>query len=903
MLRSGSTIVFLLAATLGWVGGGLRAAVEASPYESLDESRLAKALKDLGMTELLDELVRRKAGAGDISAKALLAQSRIAAALRAKDQQTRDRLLDEALKIQDELIAATKNAVNDFDVLRHLRFRLDRAVTEGITKVEPYADRLLYFQERPGDVQAVEKLTGSALRQINRVTTLASLRLDDWGGDPERIVTGAVGRLEELLREARYRGAWIRLYRGMALPPGSPERAGLLRQAIVDVDEFANAEDNSSGVKFPSLLLSGMAARELGEWDAARSFLKRAGDASADPLVRLKALFETTRSYMDEGRFEEARTWLDRFRRQGSALLGARGKVAVDMQAALLKRRLLKLRAEKVAQTDPAEAARLRRASIGALLEFIDRNPQYTQAFVEIIAAEFEGRSPEGLPPGILVAFAARELSKGTPKGDRRAEEYLNKALAAGIADAGIHARALWYRAVARARQKRNLAAAEDFEELARSYPNDPQAKNAALGAVKIYYAILKAHAGDEQRLPKEFFRKYIRALETLIRGFGESDPQVRSYNYELAQQYDRLGRRREAIAAFSRIDPSSPLYLPSRYRILNLRVEMLRRSHALTPQQRRKLAQDLLADLKTYRDRALKYVGAASDRRRREQVRAWGAECDMQIAYLLKDFLDAPDEAAAHARAVAARWPKVPGLRRRSQEFIVRLLLEAGKTDQAIEMLRNLSGAHELVAEAIRQIRIRIERLEQQPRRDVAERLRAYRQAYKFFAERLYTWAKDRKLPPEKMYAYKQVAAGAWESGSRDELAKALRLYQELDRARPRDAVNIRGLARCYRGLGKNRQAMEYYTRLVNGLPQKSSRWWRAQLERLEFALEMYKADAQGLRDILLQIRVLDLEDAYLGGLATEFNRIRGQARRRLEALSAAGATHTQPAGASVRP
>ena len=101
----------------------------------------------------------------------------------------------------------------------------------------------------------------------------------------------------------------------------------------------------------------------------------------------------------------------------------------------------------------------------------------------------------------------------------------------------------------------------------------------------------------------------------------------------------------------------------------------------------------------------------------------------------------------------------------------------------------------------------------------------------------------------------------------------------------------NIRGLARCYRRLGKNKQAMDHYDRLIDGLPEKSAVWWRAQLERLEFFLEVYADNAEGVRDVLLHIRQLRRYfGGGLGGFHKQFGVIEGKAGELLKAASPTG-------------
>jgi len=168
-------------------------------------------------------------------------------------------------------------------------------------------------------------------------------------------------------------------------------------------------------------------------------------------------------------------------------------------------------------------------------------------------------------------------------------------------------------------------------------------------------------------------------------------------------------------------------------------------------------------------------------------------------------------------------------------------------------------------------------------------KKLASLREAYRILAQKLYQWAKTAKLSTQQMYAFKQALAGAYESSSNpDELKMSLDLYRELQKQKPNDAKNFLGLARCYRSMGRYAEAMKQYDLLRQRLPEKSTAWWRVQVERLQLAMKMFGDNADGLKDILLQIRVLryNYEDPKMGGFWQSFNTIESEARKRLEAI-----------------
>jgi tetratricopeptide (TPR) repeat protein len=171
---------------------------------------------------------------------------------------------------------------------------------------------------------------------------------------------------------------------------------------------------------------------------------------------------------------------------------------------------------------------------------------------------------------------------------------------------------------------------------------------------------------------------------------------------------------------------------------------------------------------------------------------------------------------------------------------------------------LNEIKGGEDLVAQAIAQIGSRIDTLEAQNSSNASEELARYRQAYRVFAGRLFESVKSRQLNPEQSYPFRQALARSYEYGEKEQMAKAAAMFKELDAQRPNDFVNLRGLARCHRRLGEVEQAMSAYNRLVEGLSEDSRDWWRMQIERLAYYLEVHKGDPKAAGEVLLQIRTL---------------------------------------------
>jgi len=262
-------VILGLAGAMVLVGAAPRRA--GAPGAGSRPKRLARALGRLNMDELLRRLVFEARGslAPELARLAMtdlqagLAEEAVACARRAQDQQVRDALMDEAIGLYDGVIAATRGAGDHPGRLRHERFRLARLRAEGLIKAEPYVERIQYFLARDGDRRALERLTGDAMRGLDRACDRLDTLAGTWRDDHEAIVTGAADAVEALAAEAHYRAAHIRLYRALALPTGSRQRRALLTQAVRDAREFISGDFADRGVTNEALLLAGMATAAL----------------------------------------------------------------------------------------------------------------------------------------------------------------------------------------------------------------------------------------------------------------------------------------------------------------------------------------------------------------------------------------------------------------------------------------------------------------------------------------------------------------------------------------------------------------------------------------------------------------------------------------------------------------
>lgn len=851
-------IIALTLASAAWAQAG------AGDAARLDDSILAETLQHYQMKELFDALLAqtgkdKSAQSGSVRVQALVMQAKAA-----RDDATRKARFEEALKLQEELVRQAKpsSSANDVQVVGYYRTSLDKVILQGLTMTDAPMERIQYFLGRPRDAEAVEHLTGGALATLDELLKALGQQQDAWNGDDEKMITGVLWRLEELGDEARYRGAWIRYYRAVVLSEKDPvlklQREALLRQAIEDVAVYATAADNSSGIKYLSLLLTGMAYREMDQFDQAFATLRQAAAEEAGPTVRVKAYFETAHGLIDQGKFDKAGSFIDiEFAALGKKL-GAGAAVMVETQSTLLRSQLLEVQSHAAAASGQTVLANaLMDQAVQKLLDYAEAHPNYREAFMEVVAPKYEGRDPKELRPDICLFLGLRAFNKGTPDSLAEARTLLELAGQPQLPPE-MQGRRLWYLGLIANRERKNREAARWWRELAQKYPQDVHARDAARDAVKSLQGVLMERKVEPARLGTEFVQEYAQALQALVDGWGGGDPSQRDrYTYELGMQYETLGQADKAVAQFNHITPSGELYVPSRYRILIQRTDMLVENAQADPAARRQAASTLLLDMEAF-DKQAKASLAATRPAQAKELADMAAHVRLLEAQVLKDVLDKPEDAMLAAQAVAKEWPDVEQAQRRSKEFIVRLLLEKGQTDQALAALNEIKGGEDLVAQAIAQVGSRIDTLEAQNSADSPGELARYRQAYRVFAQRLFESVKSRQLTAEQSYPFRQALARSYEFGEKEQVAQAAALFKELDAQRPNDFVNLRGLARCHRRMGEVEEAMSAYNRLVDGLNEDSRDWWRMQIERLAYYLEARKGDPKAAGEVLLQIRTL---------------------------------------------
>lgn len=787
------------AMTLASAGVGLAQSGAGSAYDKLPPEPLANKLSAMGMTEILSQYVKELEGSGNgsVPIRAMAAEVKISQAIaEGVPLEDRNKLLDEAIAVLDKLAKETEKAKETADVMQHFRLTARLAEVAGLFRVEPYALRLQYLQGSPLDRKMILDVTKPIMASMEGLVSDIQMTVEDWRADAEKLVT-VVPELDDLRLAVKYRASWARLYRGMALPDDQAnmaERRRLLNAAMVDVESFAR-DTNDSGVKYWSLLLMGMAARENGLHEQALRMFKDASVAEAEAPVRVQAQFETARTLAESGQFDKAIKGVEDFRKNGVEILGKSGKLQVDVKAALLKHYTYEMQAAR--EKDKAQADKYAMSAKQALLAFLDEytDPAVQASFYDIIAMKYRDRADyENLNSVILLAVAMQKAAQNTPEALAESAKML-ETIAARQDDLAPRARplALWELALAANRRRENVKATQLFAAVAKEYPDHPIARRAALNAVISQNGILQERVASNAVIDAKLRQGMIDALEVLLGKWGQ-DSEASKWYSELGWQYQRLADTVEesqapaliakAINAFEKVPAGTPEAMEGKYQSLQLRAQLARLNVKDNPKA---APEKLTEDLRQYAGEARKAASAAQDKRLAKSFAEWGGKAAFLRAELMYEQLDRQEPALQAAREVRKDWPGTEAVVL-SQRFEIAKLIEQArqgkgqdKLDQAIGLVKTFSEEHpaeaeQLLAMIVSQLRERIMDL----RMDVtkAQDLKSYQDVYMQFAQVLYDRARQENLPPDRLYGVKQMYASALLEQGKG--AEALALFQE---------------------------------------------------------------------------------------------------------------------------
>jgi tetratricopeptide (TPR) repeat protein len=625
----------------------------------------------------------------------------------------------------------------------------------------------------------------------------------DWRGNSIKLVT-VVPTLEQMIEQLRYKNAWVKLYRGMALPDDEErrmERRNLLSDAVVSVETYTQGA-NEFGVKYNALLLSGMATRELGAWPQALKYYEQALVQQAPAAVQLQARFEIARTLAEQAAASETPDFiaslkaLDDFRRVAPQLVGESNHRAVDAQAAFLENHIYELAASST--TDKEQAAQYDLQAQQALLAFLDKYPQQDvqNAFYDMIATKYRDRTDyENLNSVILLAVARSEVASGKAAGLSKANDLLQMVIKReDTISEKARPLALWELGMLNNRLRRNDQSAEHFMRLASEFPKHSLAPIAARNAVISYKAVIDERSRQNEIIPVKRREMFIEALNTLLGKWGDKDDNAEWYA-ELGWQHSELAdvagdeqgseHLAKAADAFERVPADSPGATEARFQALAARARLVELKN-LSADQRRVEANRIAGELHAYASKVRPLAQQAQDPGEAKTLREWGAQAEFIRARLLYEQMDQRRLAMEALEQLPQRWPNTSVLVAAQQMRIQKLIEESGeagqsaKLDRAIEMVNKFRDDHPAEAEAlmsltVNEIRQRIDQLRLAGRDADA---RKYGEAYLKFAKVLYDKAASEKVEAEKMYGIQQMYADALLAAGNAE--DAIKLFEQ---------------------------------------------------------------------------------------------------------------------------
>ena len=797
-------------------GGQKRSGARRSAYDALDSGRLAGALRQMGMSELLEALAEELGSTGDTKRlQGLRVEVLIDQANATEDAARRDQLLVKAVDLMKELIkqADPQSPREVYDLLE-LRFTLAR--TLALDRGEIYALRLLYLQGGPEDRKVLRSLTEEAAKLLDELGRDVEGILMTWRPDPIRLVT-LVPRVEIFEKKVQYWSAWVFFYRGMTLPDGK-ERTRLLQMAILNAEPFA-AGSAESGVKFDARLLLGMANRELYKFGEA---VKNLGMVIASnrprDAVKIQARFEIARTHIDRGgrearsrnpavarqaeaTFKSAAQAVEEFRKKVSGMLGARGKVQVDMLTAMLQNYLHETWANCVSSKE--QGAAHRQAAQKALLDFISMyadRPEVVRPFLEILAQKYRGRKDHKNLNSVVLLAKAMGALEARPKREKEAALLLKMILARKEKMSElVRPFALWYLALIMNDRRENMASAKLFLELARKHPRHGHARRAALNAVIIYSGIDAQRSKEGKSIGVNIRREYIQALEVLLGNpawvsVGDAAKWYFDLGWqcrELAQVAENAGRTSEqvkwsekAIPAFEKVPRNQDEFLRARYLSFELRVKIIALKELPAGPKRTK-AEQLFGGLRQFsnlcKDARANVKGTGPDAEASKALLSkWGSRAAFWMPVIRYEQLGQKAEAINDLRTLPAKWPGTPVLQE-SAEFLIRKLVKRGEIPGAIKELQAFidkypeDAGRKLIRLVVLQIRKRVDKLRENA--DERQQYENYRKVYLKFARLLYE--PEAGKPMKDKYAYAQMLAHALVENEMG--AEALKLFEQL--------------------------------------------------------------------------------------------------------------------------
>lgn len=865
---------------------------EAGENRRLDAGEFRDGLRKRGLIELLEYHLNESPPADEVQAHLLRRELLLAtAADGTQTQAQRDRAQVQADQILEDLIARNP---------RHesaLQWRLDLGRSLLYRQGEPVAVRLLYRGPNPGDRGRLLEITSHVVRVLDDLLAALTVeyeRLDQLNlAQYERLEReGYIESVEQMEPHARYMRRWAVFYRALARSPNDPARIDELRYVSEDLrdnTDLLTTPHDVSHLQAQSLLLSGMAHRLLGDYEAAREQLEgavAAVDRLADPVERRDlqwavtlARLERVKTLRDARSYDQALAAADEFEAWVSAT--AASDLGLELVASLLKASIYRAQARRAHNVaNDTLARRLEQRALQPLIALARRSDAHRNAVYATLYETIDpDRDPASLHPFEQAALIAALLGeadalaqpqepppdgqpddRGSFREPRQARrvELLSRAVTIGqhlltevaTADQDLAAEVGYNLGVAHLRLDDRLAAARSFLAVARDHPAFRLAELAAAAAVQTAAEIYQ-DPGLAGR--PEVRDLYLEALTVLTRQYPQS-PAAAYWQFFLAQALEDAGRYRQAADQYAKVVPAHEFHAQARFQ----HVRCLVRSAQASAESARERNANAAADLR----QALAAASAArqfvADAAAGRFEHADPAQLARLVARALVNRaeiyalpgLDRHREILEVLDGFEQQHPDCPDLIGRVLRVRIIAYEALGRLEEATRAIPQYIESDPTNAGAILQGLFdaaagEIERLRQAGREDHAQRKA---EAALLLARQIDAWAQTpaARLADQDRYALRLQLAEAHLAAGR--FHDARRLFQQClefegDSSEPpvaEDARAIFGLAEACFQLQRYADALPLYNRICRATQPTSTLWWRALLGDLKCRTEL---------------------------------------------------------------
>lgn len=845
----------------------------AELYKRLDAKTLGETLRRLRMGVLLEALAD-ETDDPQFKIEALLFQADAA------DTELRDKLLTraaatikteyEALDKKLQALPPERRSGDEFDddMIALYKLRLRYVQVQALQRGQGYIDRLTFLLGGEQDRRALQKLISQAAKLLQRTQLYLEEEIRAARSDTDKTkMVYLVPELEDVQAQLEFTAGKLRYYAALVLPKTitdkdgkkipNPARITLLNKAVRDLQRFA--DEPEYGVQSFSKLQQGRANRMRGNFDEAREQLAWAAGDRADKSVLAEALFEIVRNETERAAsllrntkqkdhvqagnraFARAEAALEEFRNRAPE---AHPQLGVDVKALVLGHYLYEQWAESLrvaGQEKQAESCDKNAQQV--FVSFLEKykDPGIQAAVGKLFRDKFRGKDLDlkNLAPGIVLLLATMELQDATallegrsidaldPQAKARVEALLNKTeemLLAVKDNKSPEAKktlpdALWKLGVCYVLKNRNFQAGEMFRRLVKEFPDHPQARNAALNAVKIANQLVAGQIQQGKSVSPQRRRELVESIRVLLKHWPE-DKEAAKYHYDLAWQCEKLaateeGEKRrawldEAIANYQAVPSDSPYYNEARFYALELRYRLLQAMPA--GEDRNKQARQLRGDMVKFGGDMYALWQKQTDPKVKAELGRFGSTSEFQAEVISHDILGQQEDALKKIDTLSARWPGTKVLREGS-EFAIRSRLARGDVQQALaqfEAFQKKYGdeqAQGLMTVVVEKLRRAIQDLSLEPGKQ--EQLQRFREAYIAFAKKVYDAGIEGASATDRYYLTMLYADSLVQTGTVENARQALRLYEGLGAtdAKRREEANAKVTA-AFAPLHKQAQA-----------------------------------------------------------------------------------------------